>query len=257
MSAEHEHVRAPEGTRGGGAIGAAPRPIVSCRGLEKRYAVGKIEVPALNGVDLEIATGDFATLAGPSGSGKTTLLNMIGGLDRPSVGTVVVDGEALGGLDKNRLTELRLHKIGFVFQAYNLVPVLSAAENIELVLRLLGVGADERRRRAVAALAEVGLEGLEDRRPAYLSGGQQQRVAVARALVTRPAIVLADEPTANLDSKTAEDLVALMARLNASLGLTFLIGTHDARVIAHSRRRIEMTDGRITRDERAGPDGVS
>ncbi len=257
MSVERAGAGDPRSPGGAGAVGTETRSIVSCRGVEKRYAVGKIEVPALNGVDLEIEAGDFATLAGPSGSGKTTLLNMIGGLDRPSAGTVVVGGEDLGRLDKNRLTELRLHKIGFVFQAYNLVPVLSAAENVELVLRLLGVAAVERRRRVLGALAEVGLEGLEDRRPAYLSGGQQQRVAVARALVTRPAIVLADEPTANLDSKTAEDLVALMARLNASLGLTFLIGTHDARVIAHSRRRIEMTDGRITRDERGARYGVS
>ena len=224
--------------------------IVSCRGLEKRYRLGAIEVPALNGVDLDIAAGDFATLAGPSGSGKTTLLNMIGGLDRPSGGSVRVDGDDLGRLGKTHLTELRLHKIGFVFQAYNLIPVLSAAENIEFILQLLGVEARERRRRAVAALGDVGLEGMEDRRPAYLSGGQQQRVAVARALVARPAIVLADEPTANLDSKTAEDLVTLMAELNAASGITFLIGTHDARVIARTRRHIEMTDGRITADER-------
>ena len=225
-------------------------PIVSCRALEKRYRVGAIDVPALNGVDLDIAAGDFATLAGPSGSGKTTLLNLVGGLDKPTKGTVTVDGDDLGRFDKARLTELRLHKIGFVFQAYNLIPVLSAAENIEFVLQLLGVEARERRQRAFAALADVGLEGMEDRRPAYLSGGQQQRVAVARALVARPAIVLADEPTANLDSKTAEDLVALMASLNARSGTTFLIGTHDQRVIERTRRHIEMTDGRITADER-------
>jgi putative ABC transport system ATP-binding protein len=225
-------------------------PIVTCRGVEKRYRVGAIDVPALNGVDLDIAAGDFATLAGPSGSGKTTLLNMIGGLDRPTAGAVTVDGQPLADLDKNALTELRLHKIGFVFQAYNLIPVLSATENIEFILRLLGVDAHERHARATAALADVGLAGMEDRRPAWLSGGQQQRVAVARALVARPAIVLADEPTANLDSKTAEDLVALMARLNVSSGTTFLIGTHDQRVIARSKRHIEMTDGRITADER-------
>jgi len=224
--------------------------IVTCRGVEKRYHVGAIDVPALNGVDLDIAAGDFATLAGPSGSGKTTLLNMIGGFDRPTAGAVTVEGQSLADLDKNALTELRLHKIGFVFQAYNLIPVLSAAENIEFILQLLGVDASERRARAVAALADVGLAGMEDRRPAWLSGGQQQRVAVARALVARPAIVLADEPTANLDSKTADDLVALMARLNVTSGTTFLIGTHDQRVIAHSKRHIEMTDGRITADER-------
>ncbi len=225
-------------------------PIVVCQGLEKRYQVGAVEVPALNGVDLEIEVGDFATLAGPSGSGKTTLLNMIGGLDRPSAGTVTVDGQSLGALDKNALTTLRLTKIGFVFQAFNLIPVLSAEENVEFILQLQGVGADERRQRARTALADVGLGGLEDRRPAYLSGGQQQRVAVARALVAAPAVVLADEPTANLDSKTAEELIALMARLNEASGVTFLIGTHDARVIAHSKRHIELTDGRITADER-------
>ena len=223
--------------------------IVSCRGVEKRYRQGAFEVPALQGVDLDIRAGDFATLAGPSGSGKTTLLNMIGGLDRPSAGTVIVDGQDLGALDKAALAQLRLHKIGFVFQAYNLIPVLSAAENIEFILRLANVPAHERHARARAALKEVGLDGLEDRRPAQLSGGQQQRVAVARALVGRPAIVLADEPTANLDSKTAEGLIDLMAGLNESLGTTFLMGTHDARVINRSRRHIEMTDGRITQDE--------
>ncbi|HEV2364020.1 MAG TPA: ABC transporter ATP-binding protein [Caulobacteraceae bacterium] len=229
------------------------RPIVRCRSLSKRYKVGAVEVPALNGVDLDIAPGDFATLAGPSGSGKTTLLNLIGGLDRPTSGSVELDGQDLAELDKNRMAELRLSKIGFVFQAYNLVPVLSAAENIELILQLLGVAAGERRRRASAALAEVGLAGLEDRRPAFLSGGQQQRVAVARALVARPAIVLADEPTANLDSHTAEELVALMARLNRASKVTFLIAAHDPRVIARARRHIEMTDGVITADGRHEP----
>jgi len=224
------------------------RAIVSCRGLSKIYADGAVEVRAVDGLDLDIAAGDFATLSGPSGSGKTTLLNMIGGLDRPTSGTVTVDGEDLGGLNTAHLAELRLHKIGFVFQAYNLIPVLSALENIEFVLQLLGVDAKERRDRAAAALADVGLAGMEGRRPARLSGGQQQRVAVARALVARPAIVLADEPTANLDSKSADDLVSLMAELNARSGTTFLIGTHDARVIARARRHIEMVDGKITAD---------
>ena len=224
------------------------RAIVACRGIGKRYLDGAVEVPAVNGVDLDIAAGDFATLSGPSGSGKTTLLNLIGGLDRPTAGTVTVDGDDLGRLDTAHLAELRLHKIGFVFQAYNLIPVLSALENIEFVLQLLGIEARDRRARAAAALADVGLAGMEHRRPSHLSGGQQQRVAVARALVARPAIVLADEPTANLDSATADDLVSLMATLNARSGTTFLIGTHDARVIARARRRIEMVDGRITAD---------
>ncbi|MGR3291939.1 MAG: ABC transporter ATP-binding protein [Paracoccaceae bacterium] len=224
-------------------------PIVCCRGLKKYYRQGALEVPALLGVDLDIMPGDFATLAGPSGSGKTTLLNMIGGLDSPSAGTVTLDGQNLDELTKSELADLRLHKIGFVFQAFNLVPVLSAAENIEFILRLAGVDADERHRRAYQALKDVGLEGLEDRRPSHLSGGQQQRVAVARALISRPTIVLADEPTANLDSKTAEELIDLMAQLNSELGITFLMGTHDARVIERSKRHIEITDGRISGDE--------
>ncbi|MDA0989228.1 MAG: ABC transporter ATP-binding protein [Verrucomicrobia bacterium] len=223
--------------------------IVSCRGLTKTYQQGAIAVPALRGVDLDIHRGDFATLAGPSGSGKTTLLNMIGGLDRPTSGTVILDGDDLGAVEKSMLADLRLRKIGFVFQSYNLIPVLSAVENIEFVLRLAGVPAADGHARAMQALEDVGLKGLENRRPSHLSGGQQQRVAVARALISRPAIVLADEPTANLDTATAEELIDLMAELNRSLGTTFLMGTHDARVIAHSRRHIEMTDGRITGDE--------
>ena len=226
--------------------------IIQCRGVEKIYRQGAIEVPALRGIDLDIGAGDFATLAGPSGSGKTTLLSLIGGLDRPSAGEITVDGEAIARMERNRLADLRLHKIGFVFQTYSLVPVLSAIENVEFILRLLDMPAKEREMRAKDVLREVGLEGLEDRRPSRLSGGQQQRVAVARALAPKPAIVLADEPTANLDSKNAEDLIALMASLNASSGITFLIATHDSRVIAHSRRQIELIDGKITADSGQG-----
>jgi putative ABC transport system ATP-binding protein len=177
-------------------------------------------------------------------------LSLIGGLDRPTSGEIVVDGEPVARMQKNHLADLRLHKIGFVFQTYSLIPVLSAIENVEFVLRLLGVAPRERGARAREVLREVGLEGLENRRPAKLSGGQQQRVAVARALGPKPAIVLADEPTANLDSKNAEELIALMASLNRASGITFLIATHDARVIAHTRRHIEIIDGRITGDER-------
>jgi putative ABC transport system ATP-binding protein len=162
----------------------------------------------------------------------------------------LVDGTSVTALNANALADLRLHRIGFVFQTYSLIPVLSAIENVEFILQLLDVPAKRRRARAKEVLAAVGLDGLEDRRPARLSGGQQQRVAVARALGPNPAIVLADEPTANLDSKTAEDLIALMSNLNLRLGITFLISTHDARVMAHSRRHIELTDGRITSDER-------
>jgi putative ABC transport system ATP-binding protein len=224
--------------------------IIRCQGVTKIYQQGAVEVPALRGVDLEIAAGDFATLSGPSGSGKTTLLSLIGGLDRPTDGQITVDGQAITSMNGAQLADLRLNKIGFVFQTYSLVPVLSAIENVEFILRLLGRPAAERQARAREVLREVGLEGLEDRRPSRLSGGQQQRVAVARALAPKPAIVLADEPSANLDSKNAEELIGLMARLNAASGVTFLIATHDARVIAHSRRRIEMTDGKITADQR-------
>jgi putative ABC transport system ATP-binding protein len=226
--------------------------IISCRGVSKVYRQGAVDVPAVRGVDLDIAAGDFATLAGPSGSGKTTLLSLIGGLDQPTAGEITVDGEAIVGMDKARLASLRLHKIGFVFQSYSLIPVLTAIENVEFILRLLGKPPAECAARAREVLGSVGLEGLENRRPARLSGGQQQRVAVARALASSPSIVLADEPTANLDSENAESLIALMSQLNAASGVTFLIATHDARVIAHSRRRIEMTDGRITADERGG-----
>jgi putative ABC transport system ATP-binding protein len=223
--------------------------IVRCRGIEKTYKQGAIDVPALRGVDLDIAAGDFATLAGPSGSGKTTLLNIIGGLDHPTQGEVTVDGQSMNGLDKNGLADLRLHKIGFVFQSLNLIPVLSAVENVEFILELLGTAKGAARTRALEVLNEVGLKGLEDRRPARLSGGQQQRVAVARALGPKPAIVLADEPTGSLDSKSADDLITLMARLNEMSGVTFLIATHDPRVMARARRNIVLTDGRISADE--------
>ena len=226
-------------------------PIVTCRGVTKIYGSGDLAVHALNDVDLDILPGDFATLAGPSGSGKTTLLNMIGALDLPTSGEVTIDGQPLSALSKSALSDLRLNKVGFVFQSYNLIPVLSARENIEFVLELQGVMPAERRSRAMEALADVGLKGMENRRPGALSGGQQQRVAVARALVSRPAIVLADEPTANLDSETALGLIDLMYRLNQEHGTTFLMGTHDPRVMEHSKRHIELVDGRINRDTRS------
>ena len=227
--------------------------IIQCRGVTKIYRQGSVDVPALRGIDLEVERGDFATLSGPSGSGKTTLLGLIGGLDRPTAGEIAVDGQAITHMPAPALADLRLNKIGFVFQTYSLIPVLSALENVEFILRLLGQPAAACAARAREVLAEVGLAGLEDRRPARLSGGQQQRVAVARALAPDPAIVLADEPTANLDSENAEALIALMSALNAQSGVTFLIATHDARVIAHSRRRIEMIDGQITAAAQAVP----
>lgn len=224
--------------------------IVRCSAVTKQYRQGAVEVPALRGIDLTIEKGEFASLAGPSGSGKTTLLNVIGGLDRPTSGSIQIEGQEITKLNGGALADLRLHKIGFVFQAYNLIPVLSAIENVELILQLLGVDRAECRARASAALNEVALQGLEHRRPARLSGGQQQRVAVARALSSRPSIVLADEPTANLDTETADDLIALMSQLNQKLGITFLMATHDPRVIARTRRRIVVTDGKITADDR-------
>lgn len=225
-------------------------PIVTCRGVTKVFGKGDLAVHALAGIDLDFEPGDFATLAGPSGSGKTTLLNMIGALDIPTSGEVTIAGSNLSNLNKSQLSDLRLTKIGFVFQSLNLIPVLSAVENIEFVLELQHCPAAERRERAVKVLAQVGLQGMENRRPSAMSGGQQQRVAVARALVSEPAIVLADEPTANLDSKNSSDLMDLMAQLNEDLGITFVIGTHDVSVMKRSRRHLEMLDGRISSDTR-------
>ncbi len=213
--------------------------------VSKVYQQDSVAVRALQEVDLEIADGEFLALVGPSGSGKSTLLNLIGGLDRPSGGRLWVAGEELGKLSRSALAELRLKRIGFVFQEYNLIPVLSALENVEYVMLLQGVPDAERRSRALAILKEVGLEGLEDRRPGELSGGQQQRVAVARAIVAHPALVLADEPTANLDSATGAALMDLMRRLNEEKGVTFVFATHDPMVMERARRLARLKDGRI------------
>ena len=227
-------------------------PIVSTRQLHRTYLQGEGEVHALDGVDLDIEPGEFVALMGASGSGKTTLLNLIGGLDRPTSGEVQVDGQSLGALSSGALSRLRLDRIGFVFQAYNLIPVLIARENAEFVLLMRGVPDDERRRRVDATLAAVGLEGLGDRLPSALSGGQQQRVAVARAIAGAPALVLADEPTANLDSRTGTELVEMMRRLNTDQGITFVFATHDTKVEERARRVIWMEDGKVQRDERRG-----
>jgi putative ABC transport system ATP-binding protein len=224
--------------------------IVSVRGLKREYTQGAIRVRALDGVDLDIEAGEFTVLMGPSGSGKSTLLNLIGGLDEPSGGTVTVDGQHLAGISATERSKIRLHRIGFVFQAYNLIPVLSAFENAEFVLLLQGMPPAERRARVMATLEAVGLQGMEHRRPNELSGGQQQRVAVARAIAGHPAIVLADEPTANLDSKTGEELIALMKTLNTEQGITFVFATHDPKVMASARRIVRLVDGRIVADER-------
>ncbi|MGC6494530.1 MAG: ABC transporter ATP-binding protein [Myxococcota bacterium] len=224
--------------------------IVSVRGVTRDYQQGKITVHALRGVDLDIEAGEFTALMGPSGSGKTTLLNMVGGLDRPTSGDVSVDGVALSTLSSSELSDLRLRKLGFIFQAYNLVPGLTAFENAEFVLLLQGVPAAERSERVTKTLEAVGLSGMESRRPNELSGGQQQRVAVARAIAGKPTLVLADEPTANLDSTTSDQLIALMKELNQDQGITFLFSTHDPKVMAAATRVVSMVDGQIVEDER-------
>ncbi len=225
-------------------------PLISVKGASKIYRQGAIEVAALNDVDLDIHEGDFAVLAGPSGSGKTTMLNLIGALDKPTSGTIELEGKPLSKLSGTKLAELRLRRFGFVFQAYNLIPVLSAYENAEYVLLLQGVPGPKRKKRVLDMLEAVGLGGLENRRPAELSGGQQQRVAIARAIVAEPALMLADEPTANLDSKTGADLTDLMRNLNRDRGVTFVISAHDPKVIERADRVIELEDGRITKDRR-------
>jgi putative ABC transport system ATP-binding protein len=222
--------------------------LVVCKDIVKRYRQGRVQVTALNGVSLAIERGAFIALAGPSGSGKTTLLNIIGGLDSADEGSVRVAGRELAHLTPAQLAEMRLRMVGFVFQAYNLIPVLSALENVEFVMLLQGVPAAERRARARAILAEVGLGEMGDRRPAELSGGQQQRVAVARAIVAAPTIVLADEPTANLDSKAGKGLLSLMEEMNARKNVTFVFSTHDRMVMDFARRLVLLHDGRVAED---------
>ena len=224
--------------------------IVQLEGITKVYQQQSIAVPALAGIDLEIHKGEFVVLVGPSGSGKTTLLNLIGGLDAPTAGRIRVAGTEIGRMNKTELAQVRLNKIGFVFQEFNLIPVLSALENVEFVMLLQGVSEAKRRSRATTLLKEMGLEGLEHRRPNELSGGQQQRVAVARAIAAEPIIVLPDEPTANLDSKAGGALMDMMRRLNEEKGISFVFSTHDPMVVERARRVIRMRDGRIESDER-------
>jgi putative ABC transport system ATP-binding protein len=223
---------------------------VSVKNLTREYKQGDHVVHALAGVDLEIEPGEFTVLMGPSGSGKTTLLNLIGALDVPTSGSIVVDGKPLAELKSGKRSDMRLHQLGFVFQSYNLIPVLSAYENADFVLMMRGVPAAERKQRVMAIFKAVGLEGLENRRPNELSGGQQQRVAVARAIVGKPALILADEPTANLDSKTGEMLIDLMKQLNEDSGITFLFATHDPKVMAAAKRVVHLVDGKVVEDER-------
>jgi putative ABC transport system ATP-binding protein len=225
--------------------------VVVCEQLEKTYQQEIVPVHALRGVDFEVREGEFISLSGPSGSGKSTLLNVIGGLDRPDSGEVTLDGVALSTLSDSQLTELRLMKIGFVFQAYNLIPVLSAQENVEFILQLQGVSSAERQERAESALEALGLAEMRHRQPGELSGGQQQRVAIARAIVTNPVLLLADEPTANLDSQTTEELLSLLQRLNKHQNMTIVTATHDPIVMGYTKRQVHLRDGVIEKDARA------
>ncbi len=223
--------------------------VIETHKLTKTYE-GVVPVHAVNNVDLQIEDNEFTAIVGPSGSGKTTLLNMIGGLDRPTSGSITVNGQELSKMSSNELIEFRLNHIGFVFQSYNLIPVLTAKENTEFIMLLQKISKQERDKRVSTLLEEVGLADKQNSRPTQLSGGQQQRVAVARALASKPDFVLADEPTANLDSASAFNLLDIMAKLNKEEGITFLFSTHDQRVIERARRVITLEDGMIKSDER-------
>ena len=233
-----------------GRVRALGVPAVRTEALWKVYEHEGIRVEAVREVSMTIEQGEFVVLAGPSGSGKTTLLNMLGGLTRPSDGQVWIDGTDISALSERDLARLRLERLGFVFQAYNLLPVLTALENAEFTLLLRDVPPEERRERVEKLFERIGMGGLEDRRPGKLSGGQQQRVAVARAVVGEPALVLADEPTANLDTATSTALIDLMAELNRDLGTTFVFATHDTRLMERARRVVRLVDGAIVDDDR-------
>ena len=224
--------------------------VISLRSVTKVYRQGSVNIHALRDLSMDVEPGEFTVICGPSGSGKTTMLNLIGALDAATSGSIVLEGRELGGLNKKELSELRRDRIGFVFQAYNLMPVLTAYENAEMVLWVQGVDGPTRRERVMGLLEQVGLKGLEDRKPSELSGGQQQRVAIARAIASNPAVVLADEPTANVDSETAETLLGLMEELNREQGVTFLFSTHDPQVMERARRVVRLVDGNVASDER-------
>jgi putative ABC transport system ATP-binding protein len=222
--------------------------VIVVKQLKKIYNTTEVEVKALNGVDLSFEQGEFAAIVGPSGSGKTTLLNMMGGLDEPSEGEITIDGTNIRTLSSSQLIDFRLRNIGFVFQAYNLIPVLTALENVEFIMQLQEIPKKERQQRAKALLEQVGLGNRINSRPAKLSGGQQQRVAVARALASKPKFVLADEPTANLDSKSTANLLNIMEELNRKENITFIFSSHDQRVINKARRIITLEDGKVISD---------
>ena len=224
--------------------------VIETRDLIRRFGSEETEVVALNHVSVDIEEGEFTAIIGPSGSGKTTLLHLIGGLDEPDSGTVTLSGTNIAAMSGNELSDFRRDHIGFIFQAYNLIPVLSAEENIEYIMLLQGIAPAERRQRVKEMLAMVGLEGLGDRRPAQLSGGQQQRVAVARAMASNPDIILADEPTANLDSKTGISLLDVMRELNQERNMTFIFSTHDEKIMERATRLIHLRDGKVEQDER-------
>ena len=226
-------------------------PLLELKEVTKIYQEGKVEVPALRGINLSVTEGEFSTVFGPSGSGKTTLLNLIGALDIPTSGTVTFEGKSLNIMNKNELALLRRENIGFIFQSFNLIPVLSAYENVEFALRIArGKEGKTTNNRVMQILDKVGLKEMADRRPNELSGGQKQRVAIARALVKEPKLVLADEPTANLDSDTSSDVLENMVHMNEELGITFIFSTHDPLVMEYAHRMIEIKDGLITKDER-------
>lgn len=231
--------------------------LLKLKGVEKIYQQGKIDVPALQGIDLTVEKGEFTTVFGPSGSGKTTLLNMIGCLDKPTSGQINFNGKELEDQEKKDLAMIRRKNIGFVFQSYNLIPVLTAYENVEFAIRLVDEHSkEEQRERVMSILAEVGLEGLEERRPNELSGGQKQRVAIARALVKEPKLVLADEPSANLDSKTSREVLEVMVKMNEELDTTFIFSTHDPLVMDYAQRLLEIRDGQISQDKRREKEDV-
>ncbi|MFC1549420.1 ABC transporter ATP-binding protein [Nitrospirota bacterium] len=223
--------------------------VIRIENVWRTYRTGDVEVHALRDVSLTIERGEFTALAGPSGSGKTTLLNIASGLDLPTSGSAVLAGKPIGSMSGRELSDFRRDHIGFIFQSYNLIPVLSARENIEYVMLLQGVDEAERKQRVADILEEVGLGGMEKRKPSQLSGGQQQRVAIARAMVSRPDIILADEPTANIDSTTGKELLDMMLELNRKSGMTFVFSTHEAMVMEHARRLITLTDGSISSDD--------
>lgn len=224
--------------------------VIDIKNVEKIYNDSEIEVRAVNGVDLSFDEGEFAAIVGPSGSGKTTLLNMLGGLDNPTSGEITIGNTNISTLKGSELIDFRLHNIGFVFQAYNLIPVLTAKENTEFIMQMQGVKKEERDKRVKDLLTEVGLGDRLDSRPSKMSGGQQQRVAVARALASKPKFVLADEPTANLDSKSTENLLDIMEKLNKEENITFIFSTHDQRVVKKARRVITIEDGKVLSDVR-------